>query len=39
MTLPEEKVIFIGDTVVKGQPPYLASADLPAWLETLNTLL
>lgn len=39
VTLPEEKVVFIGDTVVKGQPPYLASADLPAWLETLNSLL
>jgi glyoxylase-like metal-dependent hydrolase (beta-lactamase superfamily II) len=37
--LPEEKVVFIGDAVVKGQPPFLASADLPAWLETLNLLL
>ncbi|HVN15784.1 MAG TPA: hypothetical protein VMT73_08595 [Anaerolineales bacterium] len=37
--LPEEKVVFIGDAVVKGQPPYLASADLPAWIETLNELL
>ena len=39
VTLPEEKVVFIGDAVVKGQPPFLASADLPAWLETLNLLL
>lgn len=39
VTLPEEKVAFIGDAVVKGQPPFLASADLPAWLDTLNLLL
>ncbi len=37
--LPEEKIVFIGDAVVKGQPPYLATADLPAWLDTLNLLL
>jgi glyoxylase-like metal-dependent hydrolase (beta-lactamase superfamily II) len=36
---PEEKVVFIGDAVLKNQPPYLASADLPAWLETLKLLL
>ncbi|MFZ5881507.1 MAG: hypothetical protein ACOY0R_19235 [Chloroflexota bacterium] len=39
ITLPEEKVIFIGDAVVKNQPPFFATADLPAWLETLNLLL
>lgn len=37
--LPDEKIIFIGDAVVKGQPPFLAYADLPAWIETLNALL
>ncbi len=37
--LPEEKIVFIGDAVMKGQPPYLATADLPAWIETLNLLL
>ena len=39
MALPEEKIVFIGDTVVKNQPPFLANADLPAWIETLNLLL
>ncbi len=37
--LPEEHIAFIGDTVVKNQPPFLASADLPAWIESLKTLL
>jgi glyoxylase-like metal-dependent hydrolase (beta-lactamase superfamily II) len=39
VTLPEEGVIFIGDAVMKGQPPFLANADLPQWLETLKVLL
>lgn len=38
VVLPEEKVVFIGDAVVKGQPPFLAHADIPAWLETLDYL-
>ena len=37
--LPEEKVVFIGDAVLNNQPPFLASADIPAWLETLKLLL
>ncbi len=36
--LPEEKIVFVGDTVVKDQPPFLANADLPAWLEALDLL-
>lgn len=36
--LPHEKVLFIGDAVLKGQPPFLASADLPKWIETLKLL-
>jgi glyoxylase-like metal-dependent hydrolase (beta-lactamase superfamily II) len=36
--LPEEKVVFVGDAVLKGQPPFLAHADLPAWLEALEYL-
>lgn len=36
--LPEEKIVFVGDTVLKNQPPFLANADLPAWLETLALL-
>lgn len=37
--LPEQKVAFIGDCVVIDQPPFLAAADLPAWIETLQALL
>lgn len=36
--LPEEKVVFVGDAVLKNQPPFLANADIPAWLETLTLL-
>lgn len=36
--MPEEKVVFVGDAVLKGQPPFLAHADLPAWIETLKIL-
>jgi len=39
VTLPKEKVVFIGDAVMKGQPPFLAHADLEAWLEALDVLL
>jgi glyoxylase-like metal-dependent hydrolase (beta-lactamase superfamily II) len=38
VTLPEEKVIFVGDAVAKNQPPFLAHADLPEWIETLKVL-
>jgi glyoxylase-like metal-dependent hydrolase (beta-lactamase superfamily II) len=37
--LPDEKVAFIGDTVLKGQPPFLASANLEDWIESINLLL
>lgn len=37
--LPNQKIIFLGDTVVSNQPPFLAGADLPAWIELLNLLL
>src|SRR3972149_9520166 len=36
--LPNEKVVFVGDAVLKGQPPFIAHADLPAWIETLKIL-
>jgi glyoxylase-like metal-dependent hydrolase (beta-lactamase superfamily II) len=38
VVLPEEKIVFVGDAVLKNQPPFLANADLPAWLETLALL-
>lgn len=37
--LPEEKILFIGDTVMKNQPPFLAGSHLKAWLESINELL
>lgn len=36
--LPEEKVLFVGDMVMKNQPPFLAGSNLKAWLESLNRL-
>jgi len=36
--IPNEKVVFVGDAVLKNQPPLLANADLPAWLEELALL-
>ena len=36
--IPETKVVFIGDAVVLEQPPFLANADLIAWLEALELL-
>jgi len=36
--LPEEKIVFVGDTVIQDKPPFLAKADIPAWLETLALL-
>ena len=37
--LPSEKVVFVGDAVLKNQPPFLAHADLPVWIEMLKALL
>lgn len=36
--IPNEKVVFVGDAVVMNQPPFLAHADLPAWLDSLALL-
>jgi glyoxylase-like metal-dependent hydrolase (beta-lactamase superfamily II) len=36
--VPEKQVCFIGDTVTPGQPPFLGSADIDAWLESLHEL-
>lgn len=37
--LREERVVFVGDLVPKNQPPFLAHADLPSWIEALDLLL
>jgi glyoxylase-like metal-dependent hydrolase (beta-lactamase superfamily II) len=39
VVIPEEKVVFVGDAVLRNQPPFLAAADLPVWLDTLKLLL
>lgn len=36
--IPSEKIVFIGDTVVENQPPFLANANLVAWIESLEVL-
>jgi glyoxylase-like metal-dependent hydrolase (beta-lactamase superfamily II) len=37
--VPESQVIFLGDAVTPNQPPFLAAANLSAWIAALNTLL
>jgi glyoxylase-like metal-dependent hydrolase (beta-lactamase superfamily II) len=37
--LQEMKVVFVGDAVLKNQPPFLAGADIPVWINTLKLLL
>ena len=36
--IPDQKIAFIGDSVLCNQPPFLAGADIPAWLKTLEAL-
>jgi glyoxylase-like metal-dependent hydrolase (beta-lactamase superfamily II) len=39
LIVPDRKVIFVGDTVVLNQPPFLADANLNEWMDSLTTLL
>ncbi len=39
VVLPVKKVVFVGDALTINEPPFLAAADIPAWLEGLQTLL
>jgi len=39
VVLPEARVVFVGDAILRNQPPFLAGADLPAWIETVKLLL
>ncbi len=39
IVLPDKNLIFAGDAVISGQPPFMAEADIPAWLNTLDLLL
>jgi cyclase len=38
VAIPEAHVVYVGDAVVLNQPPFLAYADLEAWLEGLDLL-
>lgn len=38
VTLPEERIVFVGDAVTPNQPPFLAHADIPIWIATLDEL-
>ena len=37
--IPELKVIFVGDTILTKQPPFLAAADLDMWILSLEMLI
>lgn len=37
--IPESKVVFVGDTVLIRQPPFLAQADCAAWKANLEELM
>lgn len=37
--LPEAGILFVGDLVLKDQPPFLAHARLPEWLKSLEHLM
>jgi len=36
--VPDDKIIFVGDTVLYNQPPFLANADLEPWIEALDLI-
>lgn len=37
--LPAQRILFLGDAVIVNQPSFLAYANIPAWIDTLKTLL
>ena len=39
VSVPSARVIFVGDAVLPDQPPFLAQADLPAWIDSLDFAL
>ena len=39
VSVPAQKVLFVGDLVVVDQPPFFANADLDVWLHSLDLLL
>ncbi len=39
LEIPHLRVLFVGDAVVLKEPPFLAEADLEAWIQALDTML
>jgi glyoxylase-like metal-dependent hydrolase (beta-lactamase superfamily II) len=37
--VPAARTVFVGDALTVDQPPFLALADLPAWIESLDLLV
>jgi glyoxylase-like metal-dependent hydrolase (beta-lactamase superfamily II) len=37
--LPADKIVFVGDLLLKNQPPFLVNANLPDWIDSLKTLM
>ncbi|HZW03993.1 MAG TPA: MBL fold metallo-hydrolase [Anaerolineaceae bacterium] len=37
--LPQQNIVFVGDAVVVNEPPFLAFADIPSWVESLEVLV
>jgi glyoxylase-like metal-dependent hydrolase (beta-lactamase superfamily II) len=37
--MPDQHVAFVGDALLPEQPPFLASANLPAWIKALKPLI
>ncbi len=38
VAIPAEKILFVGDAVLSDQPPFLANANIPDWLVSLEVL-
>jgi cyclase len=38
VVVPDKRVVFIGDTVMLAEPPFIGEADISAWFESLNEL-
>lgn len=37
--LPKQNIVFLGDAVMSSQPPFLETADIPLWIDSLQELL
>lgn len=39
LIIPDRKIVFVGDTLVINQPPFLANADIDTWVSSLDELM